>query len=148
LAALGFDGVCAVLYALSRAFAAGRQAFVVIVSAARRRASAFTVLVLVISGRWAAVHVSFSSSPAAARRELGFFVIVAGLSWGHGCCFSMSFAFVAFVAVTLLAESAFVLTVLALEVVRAGTEKRGLVGELRVEVCFAVAAAFALDGTA
>jgi len=60
----------------------------------------------------------------------------------------VSFAFVAFVAVTLLAESALVLAILALKVVRAGVEVRSLVGELRVEVCFAVAAAFALDGTA
>ena len=60
----------------------------------------------------------------------------------------MSLALVAFVAVTLLAESAFVLAVLALEVVRARVEVRSLVGKLRVEVCFAAAAAFALDGTA
>ena len=60
----------------------------------------------------------------------------------------MSLALVAFVAVTLLAESALVLAVLALEVVRARVEVRSLVGKLRVEVCFAAAAAFALDGTA
>ena len=59
----------------------------------------------------------------------------------------MSLALVAFVAVTLLTESALVLAVLALEVVRARVEVRSLVGKLRVEVCFAAAAAFALDGT-
>jgi hypothetical protein len=60
----------------------------------------------------------------------------------------VSFALVAFVAVTLLTESALVLAVLALEVVRARVEVGSLVGKLRVEVCFAAAAAFALDGTA
>lgn len=60
----------------------------------------------------------------------------------------MSLSLVAFVVVTLLAESALVLAVLALEVVRARIEVRSLVGKLRVEVCFAAAAAFALDGTA
>ena len=60
----------------------------------------------------------------------------------------MSFALVAFVAVTLLTESALVLAVLALEVVRARVEVGSLVGKLRVEVCFAAAAAFTLDSTA
>jgi hypothetical protein len=60
----------------------------------------------------------------------------------------VSFAFVAFVAVSLLSETALVWAILALKVVRAGVEERGLVGKLRVEVCFAVAAAFALDSTA
>jgi hypothetical protein len=60
----------------------------------------------------------------------------------------VSFAFVAFVAVTLLAETALVRAVVALEVVGASVEERGLVGKLRVEVCFTVAAALLLDGTA
>jgi hypothetical protein len=47
----------------------------------------------------------------------------------------VSFAFVAFVAVSLLSKTALVWAILALKVVRAGVEERGLVGKLRVEVC-------------
>jgi hypothetical protein len=147
LAALRFDGVGTVFYTISWAFATGWEALIIIIVSVTRWASALPVIVRVVSGRWTAVHVSFSSSPAAAWREFGLLVIIAPVSWGHGG-FSVSFAFVAFVAVALLSETALVWAILALEVVWAGVEVWGLVGELRVEVCFQVSTAFALDGAA
>lgn len=60
----------------------------------------------------------------------------------------MALAFVVLVAVALLSEAAVVGAVLALEVVGAGVEERGLVGELRLEVSLAVAAALAFDSAA